>query len=275
LLSKADPSEEEDNTPESRDETGSTGEAEGAERARRALAVLGDNLDPLSQPSLTLSKPGPVRRHSDSAHIFYSFPSTPFFPTLHLPPPNEEATSVFESDSDSDDDELRMPVWARPPPTFLQRVGRTTRSVWKKITNFLTPPLWASLISLFVALCRPLQHALEVHLHPVQGAITQAGNCSIPITLVVLGAYFYRPPVKTATSSSARRKTSFTSSVREIFRLKGREDDKPSGSSPRTKSGEGRTIFVSIFARMFVVPLVFLPLMAIGALRDQPPVFQE
>jgi len=169
-------------------------------------------------------------------------------------------------------------VWSRPPPTFLQRVGRTARSVWKKVTNFLTPPLWASLISLFVALCRPLQHVLEVHLHPVQGAITHAGNCSIPITLVVLGAYFYRPPVKPETSPSGardRRKGSFTSSLRKIFHFKGREEDRRPVSSHRTKSGEGKTIFVSIIARMVVVPLIFLPLMAIGALRDHPPVFQE
>lgn len=240
------------------------------------MGVFGDNQ--LSPSSLTLNKSGPARRHSDSAHIFYSFPSTPFFPTLRLPPSNEDATSVFESDSDSDNDELRMPVWSRPPPTFLQRVGRTVRSVWKGVTNFLTPPLWASLISLFVALCQPLQHVLEVHLHPVQGAITQAGNCSIPITLVVLGAYFYRPPVKPVTSSSgarSRRKASFASSLREIFRLKGREGDRLPASSHRTKSGEGKTVFVSILARMFVVPLLFLPLMAIGALRSHPPVFQE
>lgn len=274
LLSKAYPLEEVENTLDSQDEAGSTGEAdESAEQTRRSLGVFGDNFDQLS-PS---SKPGPTRRHSDSAHIFYSFPSTPFFPTLHLPPANEEATSVFESDSDSDDDELRIPVWSRPPPTFLQRVGRTARSVWKKITGFLTPPLWASLISLAVALCRPVQHLLEVHLHPVQGAITHAGNCSIPITLVVLGAYFYRPPVKPETSPSGarRRKASFTSSLREIFRLKGREEDRRPGSERRKKSGEGRTIFVSILARMVVVPLLFLPLMAIGALRDRPPVFQE
>jgi predicted permease len=239
------------------------------------LGVVGDNSDQLSPSSLTLSKPGPIRRHSDSAHIFYSFPSTPFFPSVHLPPSNEEATSVFGSDSDSDDDELRIPVWSRPPPTFLQRVGRTARSIWKMITNFLTPPLWASLISLAVALCRPLQHLLEVHLHPVQGAITQAGNCSIPITLVVLGAYFHRPPVKPESGARNKRKPSFTSSLREIFRLKGREEDMRSGSSHRTKSGEGKTIFVSILARMFLVPLLFLPLMAIGALRNHPPVFQE
>ncbi|KAI1783812.1 hypothetical protein LXA43DRAFT_1102101 [Ganoderma leucocontextum] len=27
-----------------------------------------------------------------------------------------------------------------------------------------------------------------------KGAIAAAGNCSIPITLVILGAYFYSPP---------------------------------------------------------------------------------
>ncbi|KAF8496495.1 auxin efflux carrier [Russula emetica] len=275
LLSKADPLEEEENTPESQDETEAD---ESAERTQRSLGVFGDNFDPLSPSSLTLSKPGPTRRHSDSAHIFYSFPSTPFFPSVHLPPSNEEAPSVFGSDSDSDDDELRIPVWSRPPPTFLQRVGRTARSIWKKVTAFLTPPLWASLISLFVALCRPLQHLLEVHLHPVQGAITHAGNCSIPITLVVLGAYFYRPPVTPKISplgTRDRRKASFTSSLREIFRLKAREEDERLGSSHGTKSGEGKTIFVSILARMVVVPLLFLPLMAIGALRSHPPVFQD
>ncbi len=277
MLSKSDPLEEEENIPESRDETGSTGEAEeGTERTRRPWRTFGDNVDQLLPSSPTLGKPVPIRRHSDSAHIFYSFPSTPFFPSVQLPP-RDEATSVFGSDSDSDE-ELRIPVWSHSPHTFLQRVGRTARSIWKKVTNFLTPPLWASLISLVVALCQPLQHLLEVHLHPVQGAITHAGNCSIPITLVVLGAYFYRPPQKPDASPSSacdRRRASFTSSVREIFRLKGREGDRRPSSSHRTKNGEGKTVFVSILARMVVVPLLFLPLMAIGALRDRPPVFQE
>jgi predicted permease len=265
-----------ENAPELRDESGLTSDAdeEDPERTRRSLGIFSDNFDRLS-PSPTMGKPGPTRRHS--AHIFYSFPSTPYFPSIQLPP-DAETNSVFESDSDSDSEELRMPAWSRPPPTFLHRVGRSARSIWKKVTGFLTPPLWASIISLIVALCQPLQHLLEVHLHPVQGAITQAGNCSIPITLVVLGAYFYRPPVKPVTPPSGartKRKASFASSVREIFRLKGREGDSPSGTLHPTRKGEGKTIFVSILARMVVVPLLFLPLMAIGALRNHPPVFQD
>lgn len=215
----------------------------------------------------------PNRRHT--APVFYSFPSTPFLDAVNLPP---EPEIDSDSDSNSDDDEILIPAWSRPPPTYLQRVGRSVRSVWKKVTNFLTPPLWASLISLAVALNQPLQHTLEVHLHPVQGAITQAGNCSIPITLVVLGAYFHHPVEKdesVPSSANSWRRSSFASSLREIFRLKAREEDRRSPVQQRVGRGEGRTIFVAIFARMVVVPALFLPFMAIGALRNHPPVFQE
>jgi len=220
----------------------------------------------------------PVRRHS--AHAYYSFPSTPYFSNVQLPS-DPEVDSVFETSSGSDDDEeeeLLIPTWSRPPPTFLQRVGRSARTVWRKVTGFLTPPLWASLISLVVALCRPLQHLLEAHMHPVQGAIAQAGNCSIPITLVVLGAYFYRPPEKPHTptpSSPSWQTASFASGLREIFRLKAREQDGQPVTPHREREGEGKTIFVAILARMVVVPALFLPFIAIGALRTHPPVFQE
>jgi predicted permease len=115
-------------------------------------------------------------------------------------------------------------------------------------------------------------------MHPVQGAITQAGNCSIPITLVVLGAYFHRPPEKseTPTSSAASwQRVSIASSLREIFRLKSREQDRQSSTPHRKRKGEEKTIFVAILARMVVVPALFLPFIAIGALRTHPPVFQE
>ena len=235
--------------------------------------MFGDNPEFLSP---TPAKRGPVRRHS--AHIFYSFPSTPYFSNVQLPP-DPEVASVFESASESDEDEpLAIPAWSRPPPTFWQRVGRSVRSIWRKITSFLTPPLWASIISLVVALCQPLQHLLEVHMHPVQGAITQAGNCSIPITLVVLGAYFHRPPEQpeSLTSSTASwQRASFASGLREIFRLKSREQDRRPSTPHHKGNGEGKTVFVAILARMVVVPTLFLPFIAIGALRTHPPVFQE
>lgn len=253
LLSKADPSEEEEIGDQGLPND-ATSTSEGTDTRIQHLRA-------------------PNRRHT--APVFYSFPSTPFLSAVNLPPAPEIDS---DSDSNSDDDELLIPAWSRPPPTFLQRVGRSVRSVWKKVTNFLTPPLWASLISLVVALYRPLQHLLEEHLHPVQGAITQAGNCSIPITLVVLGAYFHRPVEKdepVPSSANSWRSASFASSMREIFRLKAREEDRRLPVQPWAGRGEGRTIFVAIFARMVVVPAIFLPFMALGALRNHPPVFQD
>lgn len=273
----ADPTEEADRTSGSPDETGSTVDGDGgAEQQQRSLVIFGDGQEFLSPAPV--ARRAPIRRHS--AHAYYSFPNTPFFSNVELPS-DPEVDSVLETSSVSDDDieELRIPAWSRPPPTFLHRVGRSARTVWRKVTGFLTPPLWASLISLVVALCRPLQHLLEVHMYPVQGAITQAGNCSIPITLVVLGAYFHRPPEKpqspTTASSSGWQTASFASGLREIFRLKAREQDRQPITPHSEGQGEGKTIFVAILARMVVVPALFLPFIAIGALQTHPPVFEE
>jgi len=239
LLSKADPLEETEHAPESQVEAGSRNEGMGVIiPPQRSFGISGDN--------------NGVRLPSDT-----------------------ESSSVFGSDSD--EDELHIPAWTRPPPTLLRRVQRSAHSIWKKVTGFLTPPLWASIISLVVALIQPLQHALEVHMHPLQGAITQAGNCSIPVTLVVLGAYFHRPPeISESPPSNAHdwRNASFASSLREIFRLKDREEGRQN-TLHRVRKGEGKTIFVAILARMVVVPALFLPFIAIGALHDRPPVFQD
>jgi len=106
----------------------------------RLLSMADDEADPTSDetdaeqangflsPSQAARR-APVRRHS--AHAYYSFPSTPYFSNVQLPS-DSEVDSVFESSSGSDDDEeeeLRIPTWARPPPTFLQRVGRSARTV--------------------------------------------------------------------------------------------------------------------------------------------------
>lgn len=256
LLSMADPEEEEEET----------GHISGLQDDATSTSEVAD-----TRPNLR----APNRRHT--APVFYSFPSTPFLPAVDLSP-DPQFDSISDSDSSTNDDELQVPAWTRPSPTYLQRAGRSVRHIWKKVTNFLTPPLWASLISLAVALNQPLQHVLEVHLHPVQGAITQAGNCSIPVTLVVLGAYFHRPAEKTESvpsSADSWRRASFASSLREIFHLKAREEGGRLHVQQRSGRGEGKTVFVAIFARMIVVPALFLPFMALGALWDHPPVFQD
>ncbi|KAG6876192.1 hypothetical protein C0993_005036, partial [Termitomyces sp. T159_Od127] len=75
-----------------------------------------------------------------------------------------------------------------------RRLQRKLQRALAALRNFMTPPLWAALLSVVVACTRPVQHLLEAHWLSVKGALGSAGNCSIPLTLVVLGAYFYTPP---------------------------------------------------------------------------------
>ncbi|KAG6835505.1 hypothetical protein H0H93_000716 [Arthromyces matolae] len=61
------------------------------------------------------------------------------------------------------------------------------------INALMTPPLWAAFFSIVVTCVQPVQHILETHLSSIKGALAQAGDCCIPLTLVVLGAYFHVP----------------------------------------------------------------------------------
>lgn len=81
---------------------------------------------------------------------------------------------------------------------------------YKAVTAFMTMPLYAALISLIVALIPPLQ-ALISSIEPLVGALETAGACSIPLTMVVLGAYFYQEAdPKTNEGTKATTKTTTT-----------------------------------------------------------------
>ncbi len=178
-------------------------------------------------------------------------------------------------------DDVPAPVWSRRN-TLAQREVCLGGSTWRRVTNFMTPPLWASVISLVVALCQPIQHFIGSYLWPVRSAVTQAGNCSIPLTLVVLGAYFHRPQERSKLPPSDDLESQPVmplSQLRNIFCL---ESESRKGAirletnPPQLgESGEGRMIFAIILTRMFIVPLLLLPLVVLGALRGSPGVFKE
>ncbi|KIK98066.1 hypothetical protein PAXRUDRAFT_730161 [Paxillus rubicundulus Ve08.2h10] len=66
----------------------------------------------------------------------------------------------------------------------LTRLGRSLIS--------LSPPLLASIAALFPALLPSLQAALNSDaMTPVRGALDAAGGCSVPLTLIVLGGWFW------------------------------------------------------------------------------------
>jgi len=151
-------------------------------------------------------------------------------------------------------------------------------------------PLWAAILALIVACIQPLQHLLEDHMQPVKGALASAGNCSIPVTLVVLGAYFYSPKASTSnepigrTLPSKRSSGSLSERVREMFKLrtfwKNRRRTRSSGSmstmaQPEARLGETKTVVIAITSRMILVPFLLMPLMAISTWYDWHAVFAD
>jgi auxin efflux carrier family protein len=151
----------------------------------------------------------------------------------------------------------------------------------------MTMPMWASLASIMVACIRPLQLVLE-HMQPVKSALNSAGNCSIPLTLVVLGAYFHVPksekePRALVRTVNVRSDASLMQSVRQIFVLPGwrmrmcRTEIVPGDAhtSGVNTPGETKTVVVAVLSRMVLTPLVLLPLLALFMKSGATDVFDE
>lgn len=216
-------------------------------------------------------------------------------------------TAGPSDDEDTDDDLLEFP--GRRPVTeptssklqsLLRRTRRRIRKLGHTFYEFMTVPLWAALASLLVACVPILQHTLEVHAQPIKRTLNSAGNVSIPLTLVVLGAYFYSPPDPEARKrralpttnteereqrpqqqrgrsiSTSLSQLSLVDNVREMFKMKRR--DKSSEISLRkndARPGETKTVVIAILSRMVITPMLLLPLMALSARYDLQAVFEE
>ncbi|EJF56804.1 hypothetical protein DICSQDRAFT_93144 [Dichomitus squalens LYAD-421 SS1] len=236
--------------------------------------------------------------------IFYSFPNTPATRSGDLTRSGSATNTEVEDD---DDDEVGdvLPPGRRPRTTptssrvqaRMRRLRHKTRTAWRTFREFMTVPLWAALTSLVVACIQPLQHALDDHFPPVKNAIASAGDCSIPITLVVLGAYFYTPPDPDAEQRARARRgreeglpehqrqversasrASLLESVRDMFSMKSvRRAEGGSSASARkgARPGETKTVVVAIMSRMIITPLVLLPLLALSAKYDWQRVFDD
>lgn len=149
------------------------------------------------------------------------------------------------------------------------KVLRRLARFWRGFNNFMTAPLYAALLSLVVACIRPVQMALD-HMVPLRNAIKSAGNCSVPITLIVLGSYFVENPDDTPPSSSRKsalkKQASTTSSLRQKFaELFNKKSE--GGEDTKAKPGENRTVFVSVVSRMIVAPMVLIPILAVYTIK--------
>ena len=176
-----------------------------------------------------------------------------------------------------------------PERRFAHRFARKLHRIWVKFNDFMTIPLWASLLSILVACIRPLQHALEEHMPPVTGALRSAGNCSIPLTLVVLGAYFYpskdEEPAdggRVALSSRQRGKKSrlmvVPSNETLVQSMKGywqlptfsksvidADGETRARKVKKAVPGETKTVMIAVLSRMIITPLLLMPLVALAA----------
>ncbi|KAL5480961.1 hypothetical protein ACEPAI_9902 [Sanghuangporus weigelae] len=268
-----------------------------------------------------------VQVHQIPPRVFYSFPNTPTRSVVDLADASNNTSSSTlaipfegaarlrgESESESDGDgPLLLPPTTHhqrplsaPPTSRIKRLLRHARHrLWKLlrgINEFLTVPLWAALMSFVVVIIPPVQHSLDRHMQPIKGALNAAGNCSIPITLVVLGAYFYQPPSENKPEeesghangdpqteengnaqqdvSRRRDRSSFVGSIRStLLRLSRRDHWEAKRDKTNAKSnsfpGETRTVWIAIISRMIITPIILLPLIAIGASYDNPKLFDD
>ncbi|KAF9554558.1 hypothetical protein CPC08DRAFT_821614 [Agrocybe pediades] len=251
--------------------------------------------------STSFVRPKPRKR---STTFYNSFPNSPNDSRVDL-----TASVVMEEEerggSSSGDEESRLGGQGeeeslpthhqhqhhKAKPSFLKRVWVSARKrayrAMVAVQNFMTVPLYASLLSLIVACSPPLKHGLEHHMQPVNDALSQAGKCAVPLTLVVLGGYFYTPPEEsdaaaatTSPAKSSRKKDirSYATRVKEWYvfwkeeraRRKERE-----AKDPKRRPGETKTIVLAVLARMVITPVLLLPIMVWATKSDWHVVFDD
>jgi len=204
-----------------------------------------------------------------------------------------------EGDSEENEGEEGLPTHHRnskSTPSLLRRIlATTTQRVAKTlraIHGFMTVPLYASLLSLIVACAPPLKHGLEHHMQPVNDAMNQAGKCAVPLTLVVLGGYFYTPNEDSdsakpatrkggsSTGKSKKDKRSFGRRIQDWYQSwkeerARRKEEQEMNKNKRTRPGETKTIVLAVLSRMVITPLVLLPVMVWATKSDWHVVFDE
>jgi len=164
-------------------------------------------------------------------------------------------------------------------------IGQCFVRYWTAFNDFMTAPLWAASASLMFTMIPALQYWLQFHGTAVSNAISSAGKCSIPITLIVLGAYFYPQPAEAQTNheSGIPHMTTGNSSVsasslpslRTLQCLFTREAQSTALARRHYRKGETKTVIIAILSRMILTPTVLIPLIAFSTKYDFLAVFEE
>ncbi|CUA76789.1 putative transporter C5D6,04 [Schizosaccharomyces pombe 972h-] [Rhizoctonia solani] len=220
-----------------------------------------------------------VGRRTTTFRDFYSFPATPArshdnIASLAPSSSSDEGNGDTSQDDEWGSTEPLLPHATTAPvssrlQSLLRRGKRRVVRFLKGLNEFMTIPMYAAVASLIVACVPPMQHALDKHMQPVKGALLNAGSCSIPVTLIVLGAYFYRPNEDGGAASgrpvSASSSSTLVGNLRDNLRLRSLTKSSDNASK---YPGETKTVFIAVLSRMVITPLVLLPLMAVFTTFD-------
>jgi len=226
-------------------------------------------------------------RRKTTTNVFHSFPNTPTRSVIQFPDHSSNFQTPYVSDDDDGDDELPRARHITEPTrsrlhSILRRTKRRIVKLAKALNEFMTVPLWAALASFIVASVTPLQEFLKNDVQPIKGALNNAGNCSIPLTLVVLGAYFYTPPSEETKDAAQRRVStlsdstlSVAGSIRSMLKLNNASRGKRRSNDSDSRLGETKTVIIAIVSRMIITPALLMPLIIFCAKYDWHEVFSE
>lgn len=183
-------------------------------------------------------------RYSDSQHGPYrddvliedDTRVTPMYPAT---PPDTFQKATQSNPGSSDEDNLtEFPALANHLPaerTLVRRCLNFPITILKTVYGFMNPPLWAMIIALIVACIPGLQTFFftkgTFQYNSITTAVSTAGDCAVPLILVVLGANL---------------------------------------AQEKSEAGEAlpystKTVWTAIVSRMILVPVILLPILAILA----------
>ncbi|WRT65095.1 uncharacterized protein IL334_002037 [Kwoniella shivajii] len=226
----------------------------------------------LSRRSSSASRTRRKLSRTESGREFWGLPEQPKMHHITL---IEEDSSESEQEDEEWGTLTPTSLRRRPlePPqspfqSLVRRSKNRARAILKSVNAFMTVPMYAALLSIFIAMIPPLQ-AQMARLKPLEQAIKGAGQCSIPVTLVVLGAFFYTPPeAKSSINLPASPPQSTKNGIAGYLENKIKSLAGKNNNKPKAYPGENRTVFVAIISRMIIVPLLMLPVIALIAKYD-------
>lgn len=157
---------------------------------------------------------------------------------------------------------LRHEILTEEPESLSAPAPRAPRGgllgVWERwvlpaiqgFLAFMTVPLWSALISFVVAMLPPLQRVL-LACTPIVDTLEQMGQCSIPLSILVLGAYFAGDDAPTTMLVNRRSHVEESSAEHEQWLELER----------KRKRTTWRTILAAASSRMIVTPLLLFPVL--------------